>query len=101
MASQEIYAIAANFNNVLVFLQAIVVKVPRIAAAPLSLCADKHAWYWFRHWSYHHLSLFSTPLDATPQGHSGITGVLNNVAMRLQNEESLHLIITAKREADK
>ena len=39
--------IVDNCDDVLAFLQAVAVKYLRILAAPLSLCADKHARVWF------------------------------------------------------
>ena len=77
--------IVDNFYNVLVFLQEITVKSPRVDAAPMSLHTDKRARGWFRHRFSHHLDPFATPLVAKQQDHPGCTGVLSDVVIWLQN----------------
>ena len=47
-AAETLASVAADCNDVLAFLQAIVVKSPRVIAAPLSLRADKKARVWFQ-----------------------------------------------------
>ena len=39
--------ITVNYNNILVFLQEILVKTPRFVATPLSLHAEKQTQEWF------------------------------------------------------
>ena len=41
------------------------------------------------------------PHKAAPQDHSGLTGVLSEVATRLQNAESLLHVVAAQRKADR
>ena len=100
MVSQETDAIAANCNDVLYFLQAVAVKAPRLTAVPLYCRTYKHTQELFRRWSSHHLTPLSASLVATPQKHSGLTGVLSNVATLLRNAEALRPIVTAQQEAD-
>ena len=79
------------------FLQAVAVKSPRIIDAPLSLRADKNTHIWFRQWSGNNLP----PTTNTPQYHTGITGLLSDVATRLQHTKYLHPVIAAQHEAYK
>ena len=58
--------IAADCNNILAFLQAIVVKAPQVSDVPLFLRADKRVGAWFRRFSAHHIAPLSRPLAATP-----------------------------------
>ena len=101
MEIQETDAITSNFNDVLSFLPDVAVKAPILVVVPLLLLMDKHAQEWLWHWSTHHISPLSTSVTATPQDHSGLTGVLSNVAMRLQNADALRPIVAAQHKADK
>ena len=85
-------------NNVLDFIQAFTVKSPRVIASPLSLRVEKCARIWFRWWSKNNLP---TPAKTAPQDHTGITGVLRDVATRLQNSEALRPIVAAQRKVEK
>ena len=60
MVSQETDAITSDCNNVLDLLQAVTVKAPRVAAAPLSLRMGKRMREWFCCCSTHHISPLST-----------------------------------------
>ena len=93
--------IAADCDNIIAFLQAVAVKAPRVAAVPLSLRVDKRAWAWFRRWSAHHLSPLYTPINAAPQHHSELTGVLSDAATWLQKTESLRPVVAAQRNVDR
>ena len=82
------------------FLQAAALKVPRVQAALLSLRADKHAKVWFRQWAESNLKHQEPPTKAAPQYHSRLTGVLSEVAIWLQDAESLRPVVAAQREAE-
>ena len=56
-----------------------------VEPSPLSLHADKRARYWFRLWYSQHIAPLRISPTSAPQDHLGITGVLINVTMRLQN----------------
>ena len=87
-----------NCDNVLVFIQAFTVKSPRVIASPLSLRVEKCARIWFRWWSNKNLPMSE---KTAPQDHMGITGVLSDVATRLQNSEALCPIVSAQRKVEK
>ena len=87
--------ITANCNNVLVFFQEVALKAPQEMAAPLLLRADKRSQNWFRKWAALHIRPHPSPHKNAPQDHSSLTGVLSEVAMYLQNEESLHHDVVA------
>ena len=88
MACNAMEKTAADCDDILVFLQAVVAKAPWVAAAPLMLRADKHARAWFWCWLVHHTAPLSTPLIVAPQYYSGLTEVLSDVAMCIKNAES-------------
>ena len=88
MACNAMEKTAADCDDILVFLQAVVVKAPWVAAAPLMLRADKRARAWFCCWLVHHPAPLSTPLIVEPQYYSGLTEVLSDVAICIKNAES-------------
>ena len=65
--------IAADYNDILVLLQAVAIKSPRVQVELLSLQADKRAPGWFRQWSDSNLKSQAPPNKAAPQDHSGLT----------------------------
>ena len=93
--------VIANYNDILVLLQAVAVKSSRVVAPPLLLCEDKRMLDQLRRLLDYHLTPLSTPLTAVPKYHSGLTGVLSNFAIRLKNTEFLRPIGTEKREAER
>ena len=93
--------IAADCDYILAFLRGISLKAPQVQAAPLSLRADKREKIWFRQWVDSILKHKAPPNKAAPQDHSGLTGVLSEVATRLQNEKSPHPVVPEQREADR
>ena len=81
-ATAEILAtIADNCDDVFAFHQAVAVKSPQVTAAPISLRADKRARVWLYQWADTNVT---TPPKLAPQYHMGLTGVLTNVATRIQ-----------------
>ena len=90
--------ISDNCNKVLEFLQDVAVKSPLVIADPLSLCVDKHVRVWFCRW--YKISL-SVSAKNSPQDHTGLTGVLSNVATRLQNAEALCPVVAAHHKDEK
>ena len=90
--------ITDDCNDVLDFVQAVVVKSPLVLAAPLSLCADKHARVWFQQWTDANLPKTPTP---APQDHLGLTGILTDMATQLHTAEAFRPIVAAQREAEK
>ena len=54
--------IVADFDDIIVFLQAVAVNAPRGAAVLLSLCVENCEHFWFRRWSLHHYNPLPTPL---------------------------------------
>ena len=62
------------------FLQAVAEEALRAATAPLQLRSEKRMQDWLRKWYTYHLSPLSTPVTAATQYHSGLTGVLNEIA---------------------
>ena len=107
MACDATDEIAADCDNIIVFLQVVALKsrqvqaAPRVQAALLSLRADKRATRSFRQWRDSKLKLQALPNKAAPQDHSGLTGFLIEVATHLQNAKSLCPVIAAQREADR
>ena len=97
-AAEMLASFAVDCNDVLVFLQAVAVKSPRVLAAPLSLCAEKRARVWFQQWTDVNLAKPPTP---APQDHMGLTDVLTNVATRLHTAEALRPVVAAQSETDK
>ena len=93
--------IAADFNNILAFLQAVALKAPRVQAAPLSLQAYKRATGWFRQWADINLKFQVPPNKAASQDHSVLTGVFSEVATYMQNKEALCPVAAAQHEADR
>ena len=89
--------IAANCDDVLDFLQAVIVKSPWITAVPLLLCTDKCARVWFRRWAGNKLP----PTTNAPKYHRGITGVLNDVVTSLQHAKYICPVIVEQRKSDK
>ena len=87
-----------NCNDVFAFLQAVTVKSPRVTVAPLSLRAEKRARVWFRRCSKTNLTM---PPKMVPKDHTGLTGVLTDVATRLQSTEALRPVAAVQREAEK
>ena len=75
--------IATDYKNILVFLQAVALKAPIVQAAELSLQTDKRAKIWFHQWANSNLKYQAPPNKAEPYYHSGLTGVLSEVATRL------------------
>ena len=90
--------ITDDCDNILAFLQAVAVKSPQVIADPLSLRTDKRVRVWFHHWTDVNLPTLPKP---APQGHMGLTGVLNNVETRLHTAEALPPVVAAQREAEK
>ena len=86
-AANTLATIADYCDDVLAFLQAVAVKSTRVLAAPLSLCADKHAHVWFQQWTDANLP---KPPTLAPQDHLGLTGVLTDVTTRFHTAEALH-----------
>ena len=66
--------IVANCNGILVFLQALAVKTPRLEVFSLFLRADKHARGWFRRWFSHHITPLIARLAAGAYDHLGFIG---------------------------
>ena len=97
-ASNTLTTIADDCGNVLVFLQDVAVKSPRVIAAPLSLRADKRARIWFQRWADVNLSMMPKP---SPQDHLGIMGVLTDVATRLHTAEAIRPVVATQRESGK
>ena len=67
MASKETNTIAADCDDVLALLQAVVVKAPKLADAPFLLQVDKYAPDWFLRCYTHHIVPVSTLVTATTQ----------------------------------
>ena len=61
--SEMLATITDNCDEVLDFFQAVTVKLPRVIAAPLSLCAEKRVLVWFCRWSDTNLT---TPTNTAP-----------------------------------
>ena len=101
MARNTTYGTAANRNGTLAFLQVVELKAPQVQAALISLRADKHAAGSFRQWADRNLEHQAPPNKAAPQDQSGLTGVLSEVATRLQNIEALRPIVAEQRKADR
>ena len=95
--SETLVTIADDCDNVFDLLQYIVVKSPRIIATLLLLCAETCVRVWFRRWSGKKLP---PPTNAT-QDHTGLIGVLSDVAKRIQHAETIYPVVAAQREADK
>ena len=93
--------IAANCDDILEFLQVVMVKALWVVAVPILLRMNKCVWVWFRLWSAHQLVSLYTPLATAPQDHTGLTGFLSNITTRLQNEESIRPVIAEQRGADR
>ena len=96
--AETLTTIADNCDNVLAFLQAVAVKSQRVTAKPLSLLMYKCARTWLRCWTDTNLP---TPPNLDPQDHMGLTGVLTDVAIRLQTAELLLLVVSAQGKAEK
>ena len=95
--AKTLTTIADDCGDVLVFLQAVAVKSPRVIAAPLSPCANKRARVWFLCWTDANLP---TPPKPDPQDHMGLTGFLTNMATRFHTVEALRPVVAAQREAE-
>ena len=93
--------IAANCNNVLAFLLTVALKALQVMAEPLLLKPDKRAHDWFHKWADLHLTQHPTYHKHVLQYCAGLTGVLSEVTMYLQNTESRFPVVTDQREADK
>ena len=96
--AKTLTTIADDCDDVLAFLQAALVKPPRVIADPLYLRADKRARVWFRRWTDVNLP---TLLKPAPQYHMGITGFLKYVATRLHTVEALRPVVAAQGKAEK
>ena len=59
---------------------------------------DKRERVWFRRWFDTNLT---TPTKTAPQDHTGLMGVLRNVATRLHTAEALFPVLAAQRKAGK
>ena len=101
VACQETDTIEADFNDVLTFLQAVVVKALRVADASPSLRAVKRVSECFRRWSSHHLVPLTNPSTAAQQEQLGLMVVLSNAITRLQNAEALLQDVAAQRKANR
>ena len=93
--------IAADCDYILAFLRGISLKAPQVQTAPISLRAYKREKIWFGQLVDSNLKHQAPPNKAAPQDHSGLTGVLSEVATRLQNEKSPHPVVPEQREADR
>ena len=97
-AAEMLATIADDCDNVLVFLQAVAIKYPRVLLAPLSLLTDKNALVWFQRWIDVNLPKLLTP---APQDHLGLTGVLTDVTTQMHTAKALRTVVAAHREMDK
>ena len=79
------YEIAANCNDVLLFLLVVALKSPRVMESPLLLQADKRARNWFCKWVAIHITPHPASHKNVLQYHSGFTGLLNEVATHFKN----------------
>ena len=96
--TETLATITENCDDVLYFLQAVVVKSPQVTVAPLSLHADKSARVWFCRWTDINLPTLPNPAS---QDHMGFTGVLTDVATSLHTAEALLPVVAAQREVEK
>ena len=92
-------AITIDCDDILTFLQLIMVKSPRVAASPVSLRSEKLNREKFQGLSSHNLAPLSLTHPAAPQDYSGLTGVMSDVATYLKNVEAFFLVIALQRES--
>ena len=100
MARNVTVGIAANCDNVLTFLFVVAIKAPQVVEVPLLLRADKRSTRWFRQWLDSNLEHHRTPHKTVLQDHSGLKGVLSEVATRLQNVGDLRPVVASQCNTD-